>query len=532
MFRKTGGHIGSLGVKARNPIIVKRSIITRPTKTGSNNGSNLKQNSRNNNKNNESSSPFDSSFTFQLFLLVGAMGAGYTLGKTSILTSPPATLFPSGSTTSFDTLKDYEKDDKERENKQYDMFKRCALRILENKGINVDMKYGENESLFDEVFCSKDISQIMNDKDSMANVFFGKDSKEWNDKKFIWYPETTEDVSNILKNCDEFKVPINSKSSRIETSGLTFQIDFKNFKFNQIDDDNTNNEDKIELTFNMNNEEINKRLNKNKILLNNKLSALDLFFIGSGVKLSYSNNKLINNKFDINDINEIECVLPDGKILNVKNDVNDKDDYKLYNLLNRFQDDLCLITKAFINKKNNYNMTNEDAYDLVVIGSNDITKLNDIIKELKQKLSDEEISIIDNNGCNEISEKYGNYKTYAITKVENTILSKLNKKFSNNQESNDTIKIQRINLKEIYGLGANGSGYLTDKISSERAVIVKKNISDTVSHTFYVADPKDECGVVDQTSTNRDLLRRFKLAIDSNRILNRNANVAVQKPQE
>lgn len=522
MFRQVYGHVGISSFKRSGfSTLGKRCIITGPTKTGSGLKMTSKTASSSSNENkNDSSSPFDSSFTFQLFLLVGSMGAGYTLGKTSILTSPPPTLFPSGSTTSYETLKDYEKDDKERENKQYDMFKRCALRILETKGISVDMKYGKNESLFEESFCSKDISQIMNDEDGISDVFFGKDPKEWSDKSFVWYPEKTEDVSNILKNCDEFKVPINSETSRIKTTGLTFLIDFKNFKC-----DDVNNDNRISLSHVMNNNQINEKLNGN-IALNSKLNALDLFFINCGVKLSSSNNRLINNKFDITDIDEIECVLPDGKILHVKHDVNDKDDYKLFNLLTGFQDDLCLITKAYINKRNNTDK-DESINSLIIVGSNDLSMLNDTIKELKQRLNCEKISIIDNNGCESINKQYGNYKTFAVTKVENSLLDRLHKKFSNNQECNGTLKIQTIPLAQIYNSVSN-TGYLTDKFSSERAVIIKEDIVDQKTHTYYVADPTDECAIVDISSINRDLIRRLKLSVDGSRVLNRNGGVSVQ----
>lgn len=521
----------------KNP---KRSIITGPTKTGSGASTTGGKKGGKDGKGDSSSSPFDSSFSFQLFLLVGAMGAGYTLGKTSVLTSPPATLFPNGSTTPYETLKEFEKEDKERQDKQYDMFKRCALRILESKGIEVDMKYGENESLYEEKYCSKDIAVIMNTADGMGDVFFGKDPKEWESKSFVWYPETTEDVSKILKNCDEFKIPVNSRSSGIPTDGLSFVIDYKNF---QVAEPGAA-DDKIELTFNMDAEQINERLSLSSVAqLNGKLNALDLFFMEGGVKLSSSNNKQINNRFDINDIDAIECVLPDGTVLNVNNDVGDKDSYKLFNLLCHYQDDLCLITKVYVNKKIGHGNGSENEarvtspnYSLVVVGSNSVASLNDTIKELNQRVDSKRISIVDNNGCVQIGERYGDYKTFAVAKVNADELARLNKKFRqkdvpHGSAHDQTVMIENISISNILSSG-DGLVYLSDKVSSgDRAVLVKESISSTDSpalKAYYVADPREECVSIDATDdVARSLSRRIKLSLDSSRILNRNGSECV-----
>lgn len=497
----------------------KRGIITGHGKTGSNAVPKTGNVSGEEKSKSSSGSPFDSSFSFQLFLIVGAMGAGYTLGKTAIETSPPVTLFPNGSTTGYEDLKEFEKVDKERLQKRYDMFRRCALRILENKGIEVDMKYGKNEFLFEEKYCSKDVSQIMNEPDEIGDVFFGKDVKEFKDKEFVWYPETTEDVSAILKTCDEFKVPVNSKSSRVPSIGLTFSIDFSNF------DKSDDSDNKIALTCNMTNEEIKAKL-KNTFDLNNRLDALDLFFIDCGLKLSSSNNKLINNRFDSKDVDEIECVLPDGNIINVRNDINDKDNYKLYQLLTTFQDDVAIITKAYIDKSKRVDQHSAaDEKSLIVIGANDMSQLQNLIKEIKHKVN-EEVAIVDNNGCLQILDRFGEYRTFAIVKTDNTTLTKLNKKFQNGLVVADGCRIESLPVSMV-GNPALQSGYLSDCVTSGgNGVLVKETLSATQVKAYYVTSPVAETKVVDPQSTLRSVLRRLKLAMDNGRILNSGSAVA------
>lgn len=484
----------------------RRFIITGPTKTGTKSIPSAKGSSKNEKS---SGSPFDSSFTFQLFLIVGAMGAGYTLGKTTILTSPPATLFPEGSITPAQVLKDFEKEDKERENKQYDMFKRCALRILEQKGIDVDVKYGKNEALYNEDYCSKDIAEIMNVADGMTDVFFGKDPAEWKDKSFTWYPETTEDVSLIMKNCQEFKVPVYTQSFKANSNDLTFMIDFSHFK-------HQSSTDKLVATFNIQDEELKNHLSVSDYLTRN-LSATDLFFISCGLKLPRNNNKLISNCFDINVIDEIECVLPDGNITMASNDPNDASN-GIFQTLSRFQDELCIVTKVMIEKGKIE--TYKESHNLIVIGANDLEKLNGILKDIKLS---PEISLVDNNGCNEISQRYGNYSTFAAFKIDDKSIAKLNKKFLHGEEVPNEYKIERIPLSNLRS--RNQIRPLSHKENElKRVVLVKEDIKNSFFKTYYVSDSSDE----DVDDINTSLLRRIKLAVDPARVLNPGVGVTLK----
>lgn len=534
MFRLNYKH---LNLNFKYVINNKRFIITGPTKTGAN-----LNNKSNNNKNNEkdskssSGSLFDSSFTFQLFLIVGAMGAGYTLGKTTILTSPPATLFPSESITPTELLVEYEKIDKEIEKKQYDMFRRCILRILESKGIEIDMKYGKNEFLYEENFCNKDISDIMNTEDGLNDVFFGKDSKSWEGKEFIWYPESTNDVSIILKYCDEFKIPIYTSSSNVKTNGLVFSINYRYFKQSK---DNKEENNLIKLPIGFNNKQISEILKNNdiEIDLNSNLNAIDLFLIKCGIKLNDFNKRLIGNNIDKDLIIGFDCVLPDGKILNL----NKKEDSLLFEINQSLQDILCIITEVYIDKSQLIDKDKSEITDnLIVVGSNELNKLNEIIKEIKGRIDIKErnISIIDNIGCNQIDKTFGSYKTFALVKLSDKELNKLNKKFSNfnNEENNPEIKIVNIKTKDIE-FNSTDNIYFSNNVKiGDKVLLIRNNIADenSVLQTYHETTPIIENEEIDYDEKSdetqiikRGLLRRLKLAVDNNRILNRNVGITV-----
>lgn len=536
MFRNVSKRL-PLSFKSQN-LNIKRGVITGPTKTGSSARSIKKTGSKTNNsdKNGKSSgSLFDSSFTFQLFLIVGAMGAGYTLGKTTVLTSPPATLFPAESVTPSELLVEFDKIDKEHESKQYDMFRRCILRILENKGIEVDMKHGKNEFLYEEKYCNKEISDIMNDEDGLGDVFFGKDPKKWEGKEFVWYPETTKDVSLILKNCNEFKVPVYTESSGIPPEGLVFKIDYSKFK-------NFINQDAKMITFGAGIyiEEMNQILKENGIennSVNDALTATDLFLMKCGVKLSDFNSRLISNKIDKTSIAKIECVLPDGKILQINNTDVESDNYKLYEILSAGQDELGVITEFSFFKDQ---LSTDGKQNLLVIGSNDLSKLNDTIKEISQKLEGVKISFVDNHGCEEITETYGPYKTFAVLKLDDLKLYKLNKKFSKpSEESDATIKIGKFDVKDVgfpVGRGKTGEYFSDRVVEGNKVLLIKDDVTDSGEfRTYHSTTPVAESEYLDGKPEEQDremylrraLLRRLKLAVDSGRVLNRGLGVSV-----
>ncbi|GMM48011.1 hypothetical protein DAPK24_046090 [Pichia kluyveri] len=494
----------------------RRTIIAGPTKTGSpNNILNKNTNGGSgDNKSSKSSSPLDSSFSFQLFLIVGAMGAGYTLGKTTILTSPPDTLFPNGSITPKNVLVGYEKEDKERENKQYDMFKRCALRILENKGVKVDVKYGENESLYDCEFCNSHIADVMNDDENMSQVFFGKDPKSWEGKVFVWYPETTQDVSNIMQNCSEFKIPIYvGDITSSNNNYITFQMNFSKFK---KENDSSKYMDAFALTFTMTNDEIRETFKKHAVpyKLNNNLSPVDLFMMGCGIRTNNSDTKIIANKFDINDISGFECVLPDGNILNVYNDSQSTENSnKLFHTLSRFQNQLCIITKVIIKK--NIKENNGENMSLICVGSNDLAELRETLSAVRKRVPGVDISIIDhvtnsgNSVQDTISTKYGSFSTFAVMKLNDGDFNRI-KNISNIMKI--PIAEQEIPLKNVL---------FSDKISSGGECVIVKG-PDGQNKTYYKTFNLNS----DQNTTDADtekiedaLVRRLRLAVDPSRVL-------------
>lgn len=528
-------------------VTFQRSIINGPTKTGSNTikKSPTKTSKNANDEGKKSSNSFlDSSFSFQLFLIVGAMGAGYTLGKTTILTSPPATLFPNESITPTDLLVEYEKSDKEIENKQYDMFRRCILRILESKGFEVDMKYGKNQSLYDEKYCNKEISDIMNSEDGLNDVFFGKDSKTWENKEFIWYPESTNDVSMILKYCNEFKIPVYTEDFGFKPKGLVFSIDYKYFQ-NSIKEKDSN---IIKFNIGLSNQKINEILKENDLEydINSSLRASDLFLMKCGIQLNDYKNRLINNKINKEYINGLECVLVDGSIMDLKkysDDIKD-DDSILYGIVSSAQEIICAITEVSLDKRKLELIKEDLSKNLIVIGSNELSKLNDTLKDIKGRVDTvkNDISLIDNNGCELITSTYGPYKTFAVLKLTDKELNKLNKRFtvnnsSNNNEENQNLKISRYDIKDIE-LDISKSVYYSSRVKSGDGgvILIKDNITDENSmlRTYHGTTPLIESEIIDYEDNSdeneyikRAFLRRLKLAVDSNRVLNRNVGITV-----
>lgn len=522
----------------RPSLNIRRGIITGPSKTtGVPKSSKSSTASKNSNAKDKSGSPFDSSFTFQLFLIVGAMGAGYTLGKTTIMNTPPATLFPQGSTTSYELLKEYESIDKERENKQYDMFKRCILRILQGKDIEVDMKYGENESLYENAYCNKEISTIMNDADGIGDVFFGKDPKHWENKSFIFYPENTDDVSSILKCCNEFKIPVYTPNCKIEPKGLVFQIDFKNFTNIELLGN-----DKLKINAYMNLNRVNEELKiqglGDELFINNELNAVDLFLMSCGIQLTNTRNKLINNLYSIGDIKGFECVLPDGEILSVEKNTDDKFQDKIFSLISKCQEDIAVITKVFIDRDQIEDSQNKyENKNLIVVGSNDLQVLNNAIKELTQK-SDNKIDLVDNNGSEYITNQYGRYKTFLLTVLSDKDIQKLNRKYNEGMQ-NEEMAIIKKPVAELGIAETRRANSYFSQCAEEgaSAIIVNSNVgnpTETTSNTYYAVDPVEEnlhCvqkeNRDDPSHSVEDFYRRLKLSVDSNRILNRDSGVLV-----
>lgn len=545
MFRYSNCGGFALKFRAAN---ARRFIITGPTRTGSGAGLQKKTVTKPATKGDDKggsgswSSIFDASFVFNLFLVVGAMGAGYTLGKTTVMTAPPATLFPARSTTPYDLLVEYEKEDKERENKQYDMFRRCILRILESKGIEVDTKNGKNKFLYDQHYCNSDISDIMNDEDNLGDVFFGRDPKEWEGKKFVWYPESTEDVSTIMKYCDEFKVPVSTVSSQIDPNGLSFQIDMRRFEESKYAARNN----EIRFGMNVSSAEMNETLKAHGFggLAYGNLRPAELFFVHSGVKLSGFDGRLVGNKVDARSVDGIECVLPDGEVLALHNDDRLPDEYRLFQMLVPFQEQLCVVTRLFFNKdKSAARETNSDSgpTSLAVVASNDLSTLNEAVKEIQQRVAaNREIALIDSDGCDRIVATYGPYRTFAAVKVDAKELAKLQKKFGHG--STDSLQFQYVDLSAIAPAYADDSSgcYFSDRVAEgEHVLLVRDDLNDeqSVIRTYHQTTPSAETQTVDtaeaatsDASIYRDFARKLKLAVDSHRILNRNSGIAIAVP--
>lgn len=463
------------------------------------------------NSKSESGSPFDGSFTFQLFLIVGAMGAGYTLGKTSVINDPPADLFPKGSTTS---LKDISTE-KENTTKLFDKFKRCVLRVIEAKGIQIDVKYGENQDLFKNEYFSKDVAELMNDQDSVSDLFFGKKEEIWKDKSFIFYPESTKDVSDIAQLSQEFEICLSTADNlKLQDSGLEIVVDYS--RLNRIEIENTDESISVDVGANLN--------DIKGYGLNG--SALDLFLTCSGITTQDMSNRMIAG-FAKNLVTEFTAVLPDGSIVTAKNDQMDEGEYKSFQLLSQYQNMVCLITNVKLD------LSTQKNEQLVVMGFNNIAELNKNISEVKTKLKGNvEIAVVDNNSCEPLAQRFGDYKTFAAFKVTKEDLSKLNKRYCNGEET-ESFKITCLGPSDVYARACRNEKE-DDNNESYIKYKYKYTYGQTNENPVILATPN----ILNANSTfqgygspepvkHEELHRRVKLALDRGAVVNRGAGVAL-----
>lgn len=413
-----------------------------------------------------SGSPFDSSFSFQMFLIVGAMGAGYTLGKTSITNDPPPTLFPKGSVTTLDDLKDF-KDDL-----NYDRFKRCILRVLESKQIAVDVKHGKNEALYQETFCNEEIAKVMNDIDGMGDVFFGKNQDVWQGKHFTWFPETTKDVSMILQLATEFCVPVYTILGDKDTSGLAFELDMTKL----------NNDSPLDV----------------------RLSSLDLFLSTCGLPLM---GKTINGA-TLESIKQITAVLADGTIVEAKKDAANGEG-ELFTLLTTLQNELCVITNVKTETPSDLNDSK-----LVIIGTNSTEKLNETITDVSKRLNNTNIAVVDSH--NPHTKLYGDFSSFAIFKATPTELGSLNKKYTNG-ETASSHTIVSLPLNQLKAAAKNVSG-IDGILATE----------DVVNKSFQTLNFTTEKAHDDKLALAQSVLRRLKLSMDTKLVLNRDLTIKVE----
>lgn len=427
-------------------------------------------------KKSSSKSPFDSSFSFQMFLIVGAMGAGYTLGKTSITNDPPPTLFPKGSITPYEDLKNFNDD------LNYDRFKRCILRILESKGVEVDVKHGKNEGLYKEKFCNEEIAKLMNDIDGLRDVFFGKNEELWLGKHFKWLPESTDDVSMILKLANEFSVPVYTSNYGRDTSGLGFELDLSNL--------NTNVGDIGKMT-----------------PLDPRLGPLDLFLLSCGFN---SYDKSING-VSFSSIKEITAVLADGTVVEAKKDSSNAGENEVFSFLTEFANELCVITNV---KVDDVSSSKNDDSSLVIYGTNSTDKLNETINEVSKRLPHTKIAVVDSH--NSQTQVYNDYPTFAIFKVSLSELKSLNKKYANGDQGNN-YSIECLPLEQLkfpVNLNSGATGILVT--------------DDVVNIPFQALKNPAEKVQGNELTVHQSILRRLKFSMDSKLILNRDLTVRVE----
>lgn len=476
---------------------------------------------------NESGSPFTNSFTFQLFIIVGAMGAGYSLGKSIITEKPPKDLFPSGSTTSLDDLSA----PVSRKYGDYDKFKRCILRILEEQGYTIDQKDYKNETLFNDPLISKDVAQVMNETGFIKQLFFGKQDKQIDQRKFTFHPLNKEQVSCILKCCHEFKIPVftSSQGYQFYSGKIPYRIEIDFNRMNAITKDS---DDSYTVQSGVDGKELFAQLKNDKVYVNSNESPLDILLSFLGIERSDTDGRLINNKFDRESIDKITNILPDGSIIETSNDTSDATSYRLFESFKHTVDDISIVTDYQIHGEIAHRNT---PTELFLMGFKDLPKLNETVKFIKKALPNIKVGFMDSVKCKPLSESFGGLTTFCVITLSPNDISKLGRNFC---KGNNDMQIFRFDLNDLPP--KNPKLYYSNQLQQKpefhasSALIISDDLLNQDPKTYLLTNPYTETKYTDQSSgvIKKDLQRRLKLSLDPFSVLNPGFSCTVEMEKE
>lgn len=497
------------------------SISTRPHKKFSRGGSRGGK---------TSGSPFSNSFSFQLFIIVGAMGAGYSLGKSYVTENVPADLFPAGSTTTLDKIR---KSNNASKYGGYDKFKRCVLRILETQGLEIDQKNYENPALYDNLFISKDIANMMNCQESVQEVFLGKRIQDLDQKQYVFYPNSTKQVSAILKNCQEFHIPVFTSTSAY-TSGLKSTEAYKlKIDFSRLNKIENVNKDSLRTQTGIHPSALYKEMHEMDFQPLSNLNALTILFSLLGIQLPCSRSRLLGNKIDKSLVESFTAVLPDGTIENVRRFSEDPSERQAFYFLLAYESSCCIITDVTI--KRNI----QDNYLFYVLGFKSLFPVDSTVNKIKSVIPDLEIAFVDSVKCSQLEKTFGGYQTLCAFKLNRGDDSRLSRYFNNNSKG---FRVFKFKSKDL--VPSDESLYFSDMLSpkanrsrkASSALIVSSDIVHEDPRTFYSITMPEEVdfrdSTDDKTNVNRDLFRRIKFSLDPAKVLNPNVEIKLEPNED
>lgn len=347
----------------------------------------------------ESGTPFANSIVFQLFLIVGAMGAGYSLGKSVIEENTPAGLFPLGSTTK---LKDLE-GQKTKAYGDYDKFRRCILRILQGQGYDVDVKNNQNDKLYEDPFMSKDVAEVMNEVDKLQDVFLGRTLDET--KTWTFYPENTEQVSAILATCNEFKIPVFTTEDGYNVCGnYKFLLDLS--RINTIKFGSGT----VEVGPGTDCSLLYSKLKESGQVINDT-DALRIVLASLGIRLNSSDQ--VCGKYDRSQIQNVTAVLPDGTTLTVGQTTP----------IERQLFDLVVDTGVITAVK----MTPQQSDQVIgIVEADTLAQVNDTVKRITKRIP-LDVTFVNGINCRPLQKAYG-HDTLAVMKMPRSDAKRYNLK--------------------------------------------------------------------------------------------------------
>ncbi|ODV83417.1 hypothetical protein CANARDRAFT_30036 [[Candida] arabinofermentans NRRL YB-2248] len=470
------------------------------------------------------SSSLDNSISFQLFLLVGAMGAGYTLGKTVTLEHPPPDLFPPESITKLEDLPTVSSANYSNSPK----FKLCINHIVEDLKLDVA---GEHSWFF-----SKDLVNLITVGESWKDYIFGTSNDAENAPLFEIHPDSVTALSTVMKYCQDYGVPVYTDNRADEKWEFGVVV-----KFDRLCGVSEDESDKQLWTVQAGSFEYDCifRALANKNMYINSGATLNSILGNLGIQLESSADTITignNTVIDKSTVEEFTMVLADGKVVTLN--PNNGEDKSTFNMLLTMDQSLGLIAELKLK------IPQPSSRKLIVLGIRELAPFNELIKNLVSKVdSSLKVSFIDNFNNHSLSSVFGNYDSYGFIEIDekNPTFQKILKympkdspELSSTVYNVDDLMSSSLNFKQGDPIEYYWKTNLKPDTKAS-VLIVTDDILRSDLQTYYKATPavhalkveEEECS--DELKTKRGLVRRLKMSIDPAKVLNPNHGVLVQR---
>ncbi|GMG32874.1 unnamed protein product [Ambrosiozyma monospora] len=393
----------------------------------------------------------------------------------------------------------------------------------------------------------------MVDPDSIWDLFLGKTVKDLKKLDFSLTCKNTDEVSNVLKFCHDYRVPVFTRldqgmgdSSILKSDGMGYCLNLDLSQLNNVKDVDLN-EGTVSVDVGVELNDLNGDVQE-KGSNGTSFSALDLFLDQLGYKLNDRSTRLVAGKFSKDKIVEITAVLPGGEVTTVKRNDGNESTCQLFELLTSGDNQFGVITQLKLTLSKSSDVEQDK---LIVFGFKDLKDYNSVAGEIHSKFPDLKIGFVDCNGelpSSTLNSQFGSFTSFGFIKVQNNnIYSKLFKNISSynssdfqtfvvdqqsfRNESSRTESQSRSTLNQAYYTNKISESAPSSSTSNKSSLLLtddffNKDIIRYVKTDFLNTWPRvnenDKGG-----NTNDDIQRRIKLALDPTKILNPNVGIQV-----